>query len=70
MKYLITDNVYIDLGGTSLKYLYHGLSTCTADNQLAKARGSSLHTGGQTIASVHHHYNINCCVSLMLHCAS
>ena len=52
------------MSGTCLKYLYHGLSTCTADNQLAKARELCPHTGGQTIASVHYHYNINClCVS-------
>ena len=29
-----------------MKYLYHGLSTCTGDNPLAKARGLSPHTGG------------------------
>ena len=31
-----------------IKQLYHGLSTCTRDNALAKARGLSPRTGGQT----------------------
>ena len=39
--------VYTDENG--MKYLYHGLSTCTGDNPLAKARGLSPRTGGQTV---------------------
>ena len=30
----------------------HGLSACTVDNPLAKARESSLSTGGQTMLSL------------------
>ena len=46
-KYFILSKVYIDEGG--IKHLYHGLSACTEDNPLAKARGLSPRTGGQTI---------------------
>ena len=41
------NKVYTDEGG--IKWLYHGLSACTEDNPLAKARGSSPRTGGQTM---------------------
>ena len=39
--------IYTDKG--RIKKLYHGLSTCTGDNPLAKARGLTPRTGGQTM---------------------
>ena len=47
MKYFAMGKVCTDKG--SIKQLYHGLSACTGDNPLAKARGSSPRTGGQTM---------------------
>ena len=35
-------------GGRGGIKLYYGLSACTGDNSLAKARGLSPRTGGQT----------------------
>ena len=48
-KYFAMCKVYTDEDG--IKYLYHGLSTCTEDNPLAhlKACGLSPRTGGQTM---------------------
>ena len=42
-KLLIICKVYTGVGG--IKYIYHGLSSCTGDNPLVKARGSSPRTG-------------------------
>ena len=39
--------VYTGYHGTS--EIEHGLCTCTVDNPVAKARGSSLRTGTQTM---------------------
>ena len=41
-----------------LKQLYHGLSACTRDNPLAKARGLSSRTDGQIKA--YQLLNANC----------
>ena len=47
MIYFAMGKVCTDKG--SIKQLYHGLSACTGDNPLAKARGLSPRTGGQTM---------------------
>ena len=47
VKKFILSKVYTDEGG--VKYLYPDLSACTGDNPLAKARGLSPRTGGQTM---------------------
>ena len=44
---LARDKVYTGYHGTSKTE--HGLCACMIVNPLAKARGSSLHTGAQTI---------------------
>ena len=46
-KYFILSKVHTDESG--IKYLHHGLSACTGDNPLAKNRGLSPRTGGQTM---------------------
>ena len=46
-QYFILSKIYADEGG--IKLLYHGLSACTGDNPLAKARGLYPRTGGQTM---------------------
>ena len=46
-KYFILNKVYTYEGG--IKQLFHGLYTCTGKNSLAKARGLSPRTGGQTV---------------------
>ena len=52
VQYFILSKVYIDEGGGGAEgggiKLYYGLSACTGDNSLAKARGLSPRTGGQT----------------------
>ena len=47
MRYFMLSKVYTDEGST-IK-LYHGLSACTGDNPLAKARVLSPRTGRQTM---------------------
>ena len=44
--------VYTGYHGTS--EIEHGLCACTVDNSLAKARGLSLRTGGQTMLYLSH----------------
>ena len=46
-NYFIMNKVYTDEGG--MKYIYHGLSSGTGDNPLAKACGLYPRTGGQTV---------------------
>ena len=57
-KYYILTKVYTDTEG-GIKYLYHGLSACTGNNPLAKARGLSPRTGGQTAVYLLHSRNTN-----------
>ena len=45
--YLGKCKVYINVGG--IKFLWHGLYTCTLDNPLAKARGFSPRPDRQTM---------------------
>ena len=45
--HIIPSKVYADEGG--IKQLYHGLSTCTGANPLAKARALFPRTCGQTV---------------------
>ena len=47
MKYFIFSKVYSVLDG--IKKLYHCLSACARDDPLAKVRGLSPRTGGQTM---------------------
>ena len=44
--WFILSKSYTDEDG--IKYVFHGLSTCMGDNPLAKACGSSPHSGGVT----------------------
>ena len=44
---IILSKVYTNKG--DIKQLYHGLSACTRDDPLAKARGLSPRTDGQTM---------------------
>ena len=46
-KYFMPRKVFSDEGG--IKLLKHGLSACTGDNPLAKARRLSPRTDGQTM---------------------
>ena len=46
-KYVVLSKVYTNEGG--VKLLNRGLSACTGDNPLAKARGLSPRTGGQNM---------------------
>ena len=46
-KYFLLSKLFTDEG--CIKLLYHGLYACTGHNSLAKARGLSPHTGGQTM---------------------
>ena len=46
-RYPVTCKVYTGYHGTS--EIEHGLSACTVDYPLAKARGLSLRTGAQTM---------------------
>ena len=45
--YFILSKVYSGEGG--IKQLYHGLSACAGDNQLAKAFGLSPRTSGENM---------------------
>ena len=49
-KYFVLSKIYFDEG--VVKYLYDGFSACTGGNPLAKARGLSPRTGGQTMVHV------------------
>ena len=49
--------VYTGYCGTS--EIDHGLSACTVDNPLAKARGLSLRTGAQTMLNLSHTFGSN-----------
>ena len=40
--------------------IQHGASACTVDNPLAKVRGLSLRTGGQTMLSLSYSYKTKC----------
>ena len=52
MTYFSQSNGYTDEGG--IKSLYHGLSACSGNHPLAKARGLSPRTGGQTMVELLH----------------
>ena len=50
-KYPVTCKVYTEYHATST--IEHGLSACTVNNPLAKARGLSLRIGGQPCSTLH-----------------
>ena len=50
--YFVLSKVYTDGGGK--RYLYHGLSDCTGNNPLPKARGLSPRAGGRNVIILLH----------------